>query len=420
MAISTLPLCYCTNVHPGRSVAEVRDGLERYTVRVRDAADRPLAAGLWLARPVVDELLAVPDGVARFADWMEARGLTCHTLNAFPYGDFHGERVKENVYLPDWSTPERVRYTLDCAAVLARLLETPSVDHQPSSIDPQPTGSISTLPLGFKTLAPRWSTAFRLPDEPTGPPRGRDFLERCLDRLIETAAGLDRLREATGRTIRLAIEPEPLCLLETTDEAITFFASLWSRAEDAPDPRALENVRRHIGLCYDVCHQAVEFEDTAGSIRRLDAAGVHIAKVHITCALRLERPGDDEPARATLAGFAEPRYLHQLTALAESGEILRHVDLTAAFALDPPDEFRAAREWRVHFHVPVDAERIGPLGTTRDDLRGALAAVAELGYAPHLEVETYTWGVLPGERQPDLVEGLGRELRATRELLDAL
>lgn len=414
MSLSRLPLSYCTNVHPGRSVAEVLDGLEHCTARVRERLRRPLAAGLWLARPVVTELLASADGIDRFAARIADLELTCHTLNAFPYGDFHGERVKEKVYLPDWTTPERTRYTLDCAAILARLLETSTfLDPRPPTFDPRPSGSISTLPLGFKPAS-----------------RSMDFVDRCIDRLLETAIGLNRLREETGRTIRLAIEPEPLCVLETTDETLAFFERLWVRAGDDGDPGMLDKAREHLGLCYDVCHQAVEFEDTAASLRRLDAAGVRIAKVHITCAIRLENPGDSSAARGALADFAEPRYLHQLTALTESGNILRQVDLTREFALDPPPEFHAAREWRVHFHVPVDAEGLGQvaagdqefpgLRTTRTDLRAALEAVAGLGQSPHLEVETYTWSVLPGAERVDLVDGLTREIEATERLFSKI
>src|SRR5687767_13825733 len=139
MSISRLPLSYCTNVHAGRSVAEVDGGLTRYTARVREIHRAPLAAGLWLARPVADELAASPETLRRFGDGLAARGLTCHTLNAFPYGDFHSERVKENVYRPDWSQPERRDYTIRCATLLAALLP-----HDVAE------GSISTLPLGFK------------------------------------------------------------------------------------------------------------------------------------------------------------------------------------------------------------------------------------------------------------------------------
>ena len=388
MSLSTLPLGYCTNVHPGQSVAEVERGLDRYTVRVQENLGIPVAAGLWLAQPVVEELLAAADGVARFAEGLRERGLECYTLNAFPYGDFHSERVKEQVYLPDWSQAERLDYTRDCARVLAGLL------------GERTEGSISTVPLGFK--------GFEHP---------ADFLERSIDRLTELAIDLDRLYQETGKLIRLAIEPEPFCLLETTPETIAFFESLRRRAADL---NRLEAVERHIGVCYDVCHQAVEFEDVEASIRALVPAGIRINKVHITCAIELENPAENRAGREALARYAEPRYLHQTLARSRNGQVLRLVDLSSQAALEPDADFLDAERWRVHFHVPVDAERLGPLGTTRGDLKRALAAVASLDYAPHLEVETYTWEVLPDGAAADLVGGLTRELQATHALLASI
>ncbi|MGQ0637166.1 MAG: metabolite traffic protein EboE [Planctomycetaceae bacterium] len=392
MALTALPLSYCTNLHPGRSLAEVEQALDHYTVPVRAGFGEPLAAGLWLAAPVVRELLAAPPNLAGFRDRLTRRGLVCHTLNAFPYGDFHSPRVKENVYLPDWADRKRIEYTLDCARVLAALL--------PGGAD----GSISTLPLAFK-----------------GFPHPPDHLDWCLAHLLELALALDRLHQETGRTIRLAIEPEPLCLLETTAETLVFFNRLGQHAADA---KLADQVRRHIGVCYDVCHQAVEFEDVAGSIRALAAAGVRINKVHVTCALRLSEPAENVAARQALAAYVEERYLHQTLARTRQGSVLREVDLTRDLALEPPAEFREATEWRVHFHVPVDADRLGPLTTTRDDLVAALATVAGLDYAPHLEIETYTWEVLPdapaGRSDERIIAGLIGELRATRALVDTL
>ncbi len=385
MTLSELPLGYCTNVHPGRTVAEVEHGLDEYTLPVAAACGEKLAAGLWLARSVVDELFEFPGRWDHFTAGVHERGLVVYTLNAFPFGDFHSERVKENVYVPDWTEPSRTTYTVDCAAVLARLL--------PDGID----GSISTVPLGFK--------GFDHPD---------DFEARAVEQLVAAAGALAAIREQHGRTIRLAIEPEPLCLLETTDEAIGFFDRLRSKADELG---AGDVVREHVGLCYDVCHQSVEFEDVAASIRAIDEAGIRINKVHVTCAIRLENPSDAE-ARATLAQYVEPRYLHQTTARTADGRVLREVDLSTDLTGSPPDEFLAADEWRIHYHVPVNAESLGPLSTTRGDLRVALAAVRDLDYAPHLEVETYTWDVLPGAAPESLVEGLTRELTATRTLLD--
>ncbi len=240
--------------------------------------------------------------------------------------------------------------------------------------------------------------------------------------MLDVARQLSELERRTGKTIRLAIEPEPLCLLETTDETLAFFDRLWRRATDQ---HCLDASRRHLGLCYDVCHQAVEFEDVAASFRSLESAGVRINKVHITCALELKDPWENREGREALANYAEERYLHQTFGRTRSGNVVRQVDLTRVLALDPPPEHRDCAVWRIHFHVPVDAERLGPLTTTRDDLRRALAAVAALPYAPHLEVETYTWDVLPGqaarsEGPQRLIDGLTRELRATRELLAEL
>ena len=393
MALSQLPLSYCTNVHPGRTLAEVEQGLDQYTAPVRANYGAPLAAGLWLAAPVVAELLANPKRLPAVRDRLLERGLTTHTLNAFPFGDFHSRRVKENVYLPDWSDRRRLDYTIDCARILAALL--------PEGVE----GSISTVPLAFKGFT-----------------HLADHLDKCEALLLETAKGLARLHDETGRLIRLAIEPEPCCLIETTDEAIDFFQRLWNRAEG--DSARLEMLRRHLGLCYDVCHQAVEFEDIPQSIGKLEAAGVRINKVHITCALELASPGANEAGRQALARYVEERYLHQTLARTQSGTILREIDLSEGLALRPPAEFRDAAAWRIHFHVPVNAEHLGPLRTTRNELKLALATVARLNYAPHLEVETYTWEVLPGEGAASgtrtLVDGLTAELVGTRDLLGGI
>ncbi|MEZ6057895.1 MAG: metabolite traffic protein EboE [Planctomycetaceae bacterium] len=387
MSLSTLPLSYCTNVHPGTSVAEVTAGLRNVTAHVGRQFGHPLAAGLWLAQPAINELASQPT-IDQLQQSLEEAGVVCYTLNAFPYGNFHGDRVKEQVYLPDWTSADRLDYTWGCAQVLAAIM-------------PEGTeGSLSTVPLGFKGL-----------------PHDSNFMPRCAEQLVQLAGQLDALHDETGRVVRLAIEPEPLCVLETTAETLTFFESVWRAAQRAG---LTEAARRHLGICYDVCHQSVEFEDVAESIKSIRSAGVRLNKIHLTCAIRLEWPADNVEGRKALAHFAEPRYLHQTFARSADGTILSLSDLEQSFCESPPASFAAADEWRVHFHVPVNAESIGPLKTTRDDLKLALQTVAGLEYAPHLEVETYTWGVLPDSEKPSLIDGLTAELSATRKLLDDL
>jgi hypothetical protein len=266
-------------------------------------------------------------------------------------------------------------------------------------------GSISTVPLAFKGFS-----------------HAADHLDRCVALLLETATALRRLFDETGRLIRLAIEPEPYCLIETTDEAIDFFRRLRHLAKG--NAAQLESVRQHLGLCYDVCHQAVEFEDIPQSIGKLAAAGVRINKVHITCAIELASPGENAAGRQALARYVEERYLHQTLARTKAGKILREIDLSEDLALRPPAEFRDAAAWRIHFHVPVNTESLGPLRTTRHELKQALETVARLDYAPHLEVETYTWEVLPADgaasQTMSLVDGLTGETMGTRELLGSI
>ncbi|NDC54211.1 MAG: hypothetical protein EBZ74_07915 [Planctomycetia bacterium] len=378
MAFSPLPLAYCTNVHPCRAVADVPAVLDRHALAVRERCGFGISVGLWLPEAAV----AAPGAAGIVADALARRSLSCHTLNAFPFGDFHDARVKETVYLPDWADRRRLDYTLACGHLLAALLP------------PRGEGSMSTLPLGFK-----------------GFDHGPGFMAAAADALLACARGFAALEAVTGQVIRLALEPEPCCVLETTAETITFFTTLFAQAARAGVER---EARRHLGVCYDVCHQAVEFEDAAAAIASFTAAGVRINKVQVSCAIEATDPSD--PAqREALRAYVEPRYLHQTIARSADGTLHRAIDLTADLIADPAWLDRAP--WRIHYHVPVDAERIGPLRTTRRDLEAALLAIGRLDYAPHLEVETYTWPVLPGTDPLDLASGIARELLATRALL---
>jgi len=388
MTFSKLPLGYCTNVHAGQTFEEVLFGIENYTSQVCDRIGETVAAGLWLGALVIEELTSEPQKIVRLSETLQKHNLPCYSLNAFPFGDFHSERVKKNVYFPNWAEPARLEYTKKCAQVLAQLLPT------------ETEGSISTLPLGFKNTA-----------------EDSTVTQNSFNPFLDLAESLRQLFEKTGKTIRIAIEPEPLCILETTEETIAFFRQLYAKAEEQG---LLETVKTYIGVNYDVCHQAVEFEDVTESIRSLEANGIRINKVHITCALQLDRPAENGSACEELLHYVEPRYLHQTFAKTQDSKILHRIDLNKELIRNPDEEFLHAETWRIHFHVPVNAERIGALKTTRPVLREALQTVAALVYAPHLEVETYTWNVLPNAASLDVVEGIAQELRATKAMLSEI
>lgn len=394
-------LGYCANVHPGESLASVLDAVRGYARDVRFELGAPdLALGLWLSRAALSELEQV--GIAPLSDALAEAGIWVGTLNGFPYGDFHAPIVKRRVYHPDLGTAERREYLLGLARVLAELLPADLAE-----------GTISTLPIGHRDEPLDRDEAADGEPVQDPAPDGTAAAERAAKQLCALCEDLARLREQTGRSIRICLEPEPGCWLETTADALEFFGDQLPRVVrttgTSPDV-----IAQHLGLCYDTCHQAVGFEDAAESIAALKGAGVRIGKVQLSSALEIAQPAD--PAlRAELMRFAEPRFLHQVRAMRTDGQLARADDLGEVGQL-PVDQ-----PWRVHFHVPIHRALVGGIRTTRPFLEAAIPALCELPELPHFEVETYTWAVLPESERPpadaDLVRGLAEELAWARGVL---
>jgi len=386
-------LTYCTNIHAGETLAEVRAGLEKHLppIKAAVAPGQPLGVGLRLGHAAA-EGLRDPAALAALKGFLDAGGYYVFTLNGFPYGPFHGRAVKEDAYRPDWSEPERLAYTDHLADVLAALLPAGQA------------GSVSTVPCTFKPWA-----------------EGR--MDAVVEHLVRHVAHLVRIERDQGKVIALALEPEPYCFLETIDEAVEFFdARMFGRAGVArlaalaglSLSEAEAAMRRHLGLCYDVCHAAVEFEDARASIERLRASGVGIFKLQLSAALRVARFGAQSARQ--LAEFAEPVYLHQVVRRA-NGTLKRYVDLPQALAEAADAE---GSEWRVHFHVPIFLERMEHFDTTQSFLADVLALHREMPVSAHLEVETYTWDVLPAAyRGVPLATAIARELGWVKARLGA-
>ena len=371
-------LCYCANVHPGESLADVLSSLRRFAGPVRrELGVGSMGVGLWLGRRALTEVQSAGVGVLR--DVLEAEGLVVFTMNGFPYGNFQGEVVKREVYRPDMTTDARREYLLECAEVLAALM--------PGDVE---EGTVSTLPLGHR--------------EEVGAGERLDAAARQLARL---ATDLARLCDRTGRRVRVCLEPEPGCIIETTPQAVQFFTETLPRAAEAVKvPRDVQNA--HLGVSFDTCHQAVLFETPRTALDSLAAAGIRVGKVQLSSALVVADPSREE-TRAALGRFDEPRFLHQVRCVDADGRAHGFDDLPAAHQL-PAD-----RPWRVHFHVPIHRELMGALSTSRSFLEESLQVITSRTPVPHLEVETYTWSVLPeGERPVDdagLVRGLAAEMR---------
>lgn len=389
---STVHLAYCTNVHPAETLdgvlAQLRDHCE--PVRRRLGRDR-LGIGLWLAKDAARALVSDPSALRALRTELDRRGLEVVTLNGFPYEGFGAEEVKYRVYKPDWADPERLEHTTALARVLAGLLPDDVTD-----------GSISTLPLA-------WRTAY---DD--------DRAERARTALLTLAERLDALGELTGRDIRVGLEPEPGCTVETTADAIAPLTAIG---------------HERIGICVDTCHLATSFEDPHTALDALTEAHVPVVKSQLSAALHAEHPHLPE-VREALAAFDEPRFLHQTrtrTSLPLTSDRAGGTPVAAGLrgtddlgeALDG-DALPDASPWRAHFHVPLHAAPAAPLTSTLPVLKAALTRLVG-GPQPltrHLEVETYTWQALPAELRPRarsrLADGIAAELTLARDLLTDL
>ncbi|TCL85731.1 MULTISPECIES: metabolite traffic protein EboE [unclassified Rathayibacter] len=364
-------LSYCTNVHPAEDLEGVVRQLDVYAGPARIAAGlESVGVGLWIPRDLAARLVASREDRAVLRAALERNGLEVRTLNAFPYAAFHAEVVKLDVYRPDWTTPERLAYTVDCARILADLL--------PAGAD----GSISTLPLGWRE---GW---------------GAEQDAAAVRQLALLVDELRELRRSTGHAIRLAIEPEPGCILDTVEDVVAWLHPRIGLVDPA-----------YVGVCLDTCHLAVSFADPTAAVRRIRDAGLRVVKVQASAALHVADPAHPA-ARAAVGAFVEKRYLHQ-TRENGAGGVLRVDDLPEAL-----DTLPGEGPWRVHFHVPLHHRPAAPLSATTAVLAEAVSAVdAAWPYDEiHLDVETYTWAVL-ADAPSDLSVGIGAELAWAAEHL---
>ena len=380
-------LTYCTNIHAADGWDAVNANIRRFApaLKRRLSPSGPFGIGLRLSARDARELLE-GDRLDEFRRFLDAGGLYVALINGFPHGSFHRTAVKADVYAPDWRDEERVRYTLDLVTILARLL--------PEGLD----GGVSTAPLSYK--------AWVHDSDP------RAFVPN----IVRVAEAMARERQRTGARIHLDIEPEPDCLIETSDEFLDFFdrrllpdgAPLLAASLGCDLESAREQLRDHVTICVDCCHFAVEYEDPAAALERVRSAGVRVGRVQLSSALKIVFPRDETSCATLLERlrrFADSTYLHQV--IEQRDGALRHFpDL--GVALDRR-ESPAGAEWRVHFHVPLFTAEYDGLGSTQDYVQQVLDIARRTRFANHFEIETYTWDVLPAGLKIDLLDSIGRE-----------
>jgi hypothetical protein len=404
-------LGYCTNIHPGERWADHFAALQQAVpeLKQRLSPDAPFGLGLRLANTASEDL-EQPEKLVAFQRWLADNDCYVFTMNGFPFGGFHHTVVKDHVHTPDWTTPERVEYTKRMFRILSVLLP---VDELGNAI----TGGISTSPLSYRHWFDWKNPAVR-----------EEVFTKTTQNILDVVAELVQLHRQTDRLMHLDLEPEPDGLLETADEFIRWYLDyllplgieFLTDRFGLTDEEAENALVQHVRLCYDVCHFAVGYEKPAEVLDKLKQYGLRVGKIQISAALKAEFPAPDSPSaaadreavRQAFEQFNEPTYLHQVVARrgfarTYAGELLRFPDLPQALAA--LDETHA--EWRAHFHVPIFVSDYGVLQSTQDDIQEVLRLLAERPFTNQLEVETYTWDVLPNDLKLGLVDSIEREMK---------
>jgi hypothetical protein len=388
-----LHLTYCTNIHPGETWSQVFENLQQYILPLKErlAPTESFGIGLRLSNLASQQLLQA-DRLSQFQSWLYQHDLYVFTLNGFPYGEFHQQTIKDQVYAPDWTERSRLDYTLNLVTILATLLP------------PGMEGSISTSPLSYKP----WYV--------TRTEREMALKQSC-HQLAIVVEKLTQVQATTGKLIHLDLEPEPDGLIENTAEVIDFFQN-WllpiggaylADSLNTALTSAEAHLLTHVRLCYDVCHFAVAYEDPIATFQKLQAAGIQIGKVQISAALKIQMPEQTDSLKCLyeqLSHFAESTYLHQVIERDTQGQLYHYRDLTDALE----QELRSPGcEWRVHFHVPIFLSVYSIFQSTQSNILATLQALPQYSSCSHLEIETYTWDVLPDELQIDLITSIERE-----------
>ncbi len=395
MQISNAHLTYCSNIHAGESWLEVFEALKKNIPYVKQSVspDNSFGIGLRLSNQAAAEIL-IENQITVFKKWLTENDCYVFTMNGFPYGGFHNTIVKDAVYKPDWTTYERLQYTANLIIILEQLMPENS------------EAGISTAPLSYKPWMPDSCNTI-------------DVYEASTINLLKCVVELHRIKETTGKYIHIDIEPEPDCLLENTKETLDFFNNyllpfgvkhLTVTLNVAPDV-AQKIITDHITVCYDVCHFAVEYENHADALKAFADNGIKIGKMQISAALKVVLDSEKNKRRNIFKqyqSFAESTYLHQ-TIVRDNKNILHHFsDLPEALVHFYNEEFI---EWRTHYHVPVFMKTYNEMQSTQNDIIEVLALLKQDHFTNHIEVETYTWEVLPTENRLPLNQSIVRELQ---------
>ena len=393
-------LTYCSNIHSGESWKEHFAQLQQHIPLIKERVSPGHSFGIGLRLSNIASLgLENQETLLSFTDWLKENDCYIFTMNGFPYGSFHDTIVKDKVHAPDWTSRDRVDYTIRLAEILSKLL--------PEKRE----GGISTSPLTYR----HWHSLEEV-DE---------VFKKTTSLLLEVVIQLINIKANTGKTIHIDIEPEPDGLLESGIEFINWYddyllpsgTKLLNERYGWANEVSVNVLKEHVQLCYDICHFAVGYEDHEKMIALLNEKEIKVGKIQISAALKAAISPVAAERKSVIDAFGqfnEATYLHQVIALQKDRSLKKYPDLPEAL-LQADDPLTI--EWRSHFHVPLFVENYGALQSTQQAIITVLNRHKQQPFTQHLEIETYTWDVLPKNLKLPMTDSIIREMEWVISLL---
>nr|YP_010478809.1 hypothetical protein N4K71_pgp085 [Neustupella aerophytica]UVI61114.1 hypothetical protein [Neustupella aerophytica] len=394
-------LTHCSNIYPGNSWEEIFNNLKVNIplIKAKLSPTQPFGIGLRLSYKAAFEL-SIPKNINIFKNWLYQNNCYVTTINGFVYGEFSNTSIKETVYDPDWSTKERYDFNY-ILILISSMLCLPGKEI-----------GFSTSPLGYK---------FGLNKPDTILKEGSEYLLSLLELLIE-------IYKTEGKLIHIDFEPEADCILESIDDIVKFFNQISLKIRCRQKmllSKAKKLLCRHVRICYDICHQAVQFEDHIKNFDVLNKTKIKIGKIQISSALDIKFC-QFEPNFVVneLEKFNDNIYLHQAVERKPDGTLSRFRDLPEVIHYIQ-NMSNSKQDWltwnlegfrnvRLHFHVPIYIQNIisqkyAIFSTTYKDIIAVIEYIKHFPITSCLEIETYTWEVLPKYLKLDLLSSIIKE-----------
>lgn len=337
-------LTYCSNIFKTNNLKKLSFNIKKYKEKFFKKYN--LNVNICLSNNLIKNI-----NKKNLNSFREFYSIKITSINGFVYQNFHLKNIKENIYLPDWTSKNRFLFTKNI------LTYTDSIAKKKEKI------SISTLPISYI----KWVNFFLNP-----------FI------FYEATQNLKKLTMQIKKS-HLDIEPEPFCLIESYSDFLKFKKN-WIKT------LIIKKNEKSLTLCYDICHFSVIFEKQKIISKLITIDNLKIGKIQISIALKTiihYKHVFIKKLTKTLTKLKKSDFLHQ-SIIKNYSKIEKFSDIY--FFLKKIHLFKN-KELRIHCHIPLYKKKFKYFDSTYKDTFNSLNLIKKHNLTKNIEIESYTYHI---------------------------